>query len=60
LIFVLAMLGAVMALAGRAEPRGRTLPAVLAGAALLATVVAALHTKPELVERARAAFEDGT
>lgn len=32
--------------------------AVLAGATLLATVVAALHTRPELVERARAAFRD--
>lgn len=49
LIFVLAMLGAVMALAGRAEPRGRTLPAVLAGAALLAPAgQAVLHTTVSL------------
>ena len=49
LILVLAVLGAVMALAGRGEARGKALPAVLAAAALLAPAgQALLHTTVSL------------
>jgi hypothetical protein len=49
LILVLAVLGAVLALAGRAESRGKALPAVLASAALLAPAgQAVLHTTVSL------------
>jgi hypothetical protein len=49
LILVLAVLGAAMALASRAEARGRPLPAVLAAAALLAPAgQAVLHTTVSL------------
>jgi hypothetical protein len=49
LILVLAVLGAAMALAGRAESRGKALPAVLAAAALLAPAgQAVLHTTVSL------------
>jgi hypothetical protein len=49
LILVLAALGAVMALAGKGEARGKALPAVLAAAALLAPAgQALLHTTVSL------------
>jgi hypothetical protein len=49
LILVLAVLGAVMALASRVESRGKPLPAVLAAAALLAPAgQAVLHTTVSL------------
>jgi 4-amino-4-deoxy-L-arabinose transferase-like glycosyltransferase len=49
LIIVLAVLGAAMALAGRADARGKPLPAVLAAAALLAPAgQAVLHTTVSL------------